>query len=229
MPHRLESIVHSYVSEHLPQLYSTYHWKFDLDKVGHLVPQIEGKSWAEKNLSLKHQLHQLWLSSEHSQRVNIADYFVRTWGGIRAVRPETIERYVIELSQKQCPQLQGIPSWSKIAAIVEPQKNFIFDARVVMSLNALQLIELDNIEVLLPLLQSRNTVVSRVDKLIRGQLHTKRAARVGREHNFYEQYRHLLLNATASFKDPWAAAKAEMVLFANAETLALAAEEKLLS
>jgi hypothetical protein len=227
MPHRLESIVSSYVSKHLPVLGDSYRWAFDMDKVQHLVPHIEGDSWAAKNLSLKNQLHQRWLGSDHSERVEIADYFVRTWGGIRAVRPETIDRYVAQLSKQQYPQLQGIPSWSKIAAVVEPQKNFIFDARVVMSLNALQLLMLGRIEVLLPQLQSRNTVVSRVDKLIRSQPSVKRAPRVGREHDFYKQYRDLLISSTASLNDPWAAAKAEMVLFADAEKLALAVEKKL--
>lgn len=74
------------------------------------------------------------------RRLQLAKLIVNDWGGIRGNRPETLERYVINISkQTLTTQLQGVASYSKILSIAQPDKFAIYDARVAGCLNAVQI------------------------------------------------------------------------------------------
>ena len=63
--------------------------------------------------------------------MDIATWYVSVWGGIRANKIGTIERYV-RLSEEQlaASDLQGVATWSKILTVRNPNYYPIYDARV---------------------------------------------------------------------------------------------------
>jgi hypothetical protein len=74
--------------------------------------------------------------SKPNCRPKIALDVVQTWGGIRGGNDETIR----QMSQESPEQLIGrgttrVASWSKILALHDPCKFFIYDARVAFALN----------------------------------------------------------------------------------------------
>ncbi|TXH97586.1 MAG: hypothetical protein E6Q75_04400 [Rheinheimera sp.] len=126
----------SFFRESLPKLSEFYNWR---------IPQYDGfsdvqLSGYDANVRLKHHLAERWARADHSQRLELANFVVAKWGGVRANKPDTIEHYVHE-ANKLVPAtpLQGIASYSKIFAIAAPDRYAIYDARVAACLNAIQL------------------------------------------------------------------------------------------
>lgn len=115
----------------------------------------------EDNLALRDSLHRTW-KKRPERRLEIATWYVRRWGGVTKNKQETIKSFVDALGNGELPScMSGVASWSKIAAISDPSRWAIFDARVAFSLNALQHIERGRVSEAFPLLPSRNTLVRR--------------------------------------------------------------------
>lgn len=120
----------------VPRLSLTYDWK---------IPEIEGFAQVgergyQPNLDLKAYLNQQWASASGAHRLQLAKVIVSDWGGVRGNRPETLERYVTNISnQALSTPLQGVASYSKILSIAQPDQFAIYDARVAGCLNAVQI------------------------------------------------------------------------------------------
>lgn len=99
-----------------------------------------GQVGYQPNLDLKVHFKKQWEEASHNDRLQIATVIVSEWGGVRANRPETLQRYVSALREAEPPTpLQGVASYSKIFAVVDPDRFAIYDARVAACLNAVQI------------------------------------------------------------------------------------------
>ena len=127
----LDATLYAYAKQHLPSLPKIYTWKFDENVVFHAFGlNINGQNWYEKTRLLKRSIANQWIASPE-QRIALAGYVVRVWGGVKRNAAKTIEGYVDTVSHGQLPPtFKGIASWSKVLAFSNPQSHAIFDARL---------------------------------------------------------------------------------------------------
>lgn len=120
----------------IPLLPRRYDWR---------IPKIDGFAQSgergyQPNLDLKVHLKQQWEAGSLERRLHLAKVIVSEWGGVRGNRLETLRRYVISVSEgAPCMPLKGVASYSKIFAVVNPERFAIYDARVAACINAIQI------------------------------------------------------------------------------------------
>ena len=218
------------------ELDSTYNWTIPrCEFLPKLTPTV---SLARDNINLKFCLHESWLLETHP-RLEIAIWIVRNWGGIRRISTTTLEAYV-ERTCKTDPltPIKGISSFSKILAIVDPSKYVIYDARVAVSLNAIQLINGTKNGLAFPYLPGRNKITgdssSRprrgFSNLPKYSIENLTARNTGwckvTPNDAYQRY--LIILKSIIKKNPqYKLHELEMTLFAQAEMLAVRAEPSL--
>jgi hypothetical protein len=121
-------------------LCKNYTWKvpLSLEKLG---ISIEEKAPFRANLILKTKLNEKWQGADSKTKLKIAKWIVADWGGIRGNSDQTIAKYVkeLELEPPKTPY-KGVSSYSKILTAIDSRKFAILDARVIVSLNAIQFI-----------------------------------------------------------------------------------------
>lgn len=88
----------------------------------------------------------------------IAHWVVSSWGGIRVNQQQTSDFYCSRANIGPSTPLSGISSFSKIFAIKDPDKYTIFDERVAVSLNAIQMIYQVPFGVAFPYVLGRNRI-----------------------------------------------------------------------
>lgn len=111
-----------------------------------------------QNMQLKRQLNQLWHAyPEH--RMDLTRFIVKDWGGIGGNSPASLERMAVWDDEKLLALgISGVASYSKVLAIRDPETYAIYDARVAVSLNAVQLIAGCSEGMMFPYLPGRNKV-----------------------------------------------------------------------
>ncbi len=68
----------------------------------------------------------------------MARWYVKDWGGVKTNTEETLKQYVSLFENDNIPDAQvGVPTWSKLGSISNPDKYLIFDTRVAFALNAI--------------------------------------------------------------------------------------------
>jgi len=136
---------------------------------GYLWRVLDYRQTVDKKL----QLHCEWKSLDEKSkdardvgRKDLAVSIVQEWGGIRNNRHETLENFCnqIDISETKIP-FAGIASRSKILSIAYPERFIIMDARVVIALAAVQLIDQPTEGRLFPYMESRNTILTRSNPL----------------------------------------------------------------
>ena len=129
-----------FFAQHLPQLNRTYNWP-----VG--AKAREGLStfkWHEKSgnleecIALKQHLTDAWSRADVAEKAKLAKWIVADWGGVRSNRPITLQGHLDQIENDSRP-LKGVASYSKILSVVNCTQYAIYDARVAVSLNAVQL------------------------------------------------------------------------------------------
>jgi len=217
--HALVQTVRAYVEAHEPHLPTTYQWAPKASALhAHLGLKLTGTDGFTQNLDLKRQLSTAW-KTQPSMRRAISDYYVRVWGGIRRNAPEKIDAYTDAVVSGATLPFQGIASWSKITTAANPDKAAIFDARVSVSLNVLQVLSHQKDAAFFPILSSQNKLMKAIDPLLKAAAQKRKWISVP-DNETYDAYLRLLDLASASLKGPLRIARAEMVLFAHAESLA---------
>lgn len=97
-----------------------------------------------------------------SALLSMAEKIVSKWGGIKSNSTETLKRYVQQLNiEEERIPFSGIASRSKILPIAFSDRYIILDARVVVALTAVQLLEPPDMGKLFPYMESRNSSISR--------------------------------------------------------------------
>ena len=145
LSHHQKEVFKTFFAKHLPQLSQTYKWPLKKPKQPLCVPtsghQLHGDGMDEC-IALKQHLTQEWArATEVATKKQLSQWIVSDWGGVHTNGPDTIDNYITSITAGNFPMpLQGVASYSKILSIVDCQKYAIYDARVVASLNALQLL-----------------------------------------------------------------------------------------
>ncbi|MCR8667892.1 hypothetical protein NO995_09380 [Aestuariibaculum sp. M13] len=171
-----------------------------------------------KNIALKNNLHTKWIeSTTQKEKFELIKYYIATWGGIQTNSKASMEEYTTlpatDLIKKG---KKGIASWSKAIVVHNPNTYAIFDARVAISLNCIQIIYNLKYKVLFPVLSSRNKVVSKGNSLLK-TLAKKEKWEIASENSFYLDYINILNTVAKDIGSD--ISTIEMLLFAKAESL----------
>lgn len=142
----------------LPQLPKNYVWpkKGNFPPYSHLaeIEEGAGDNYA-KNITLKEQSPHIW---ENGDKLEVSKWVIADWGGIKGNRDATIERFVDAICEGQYPsEIKGVASYSKILSFIDPNRFAIYDARVAISLNAIQLLRGERNGTAFTYLPGRNT------------------------------------------------------------------------
>jgi len=210
-----------YFKNELPLLKKNYHWK---------IPEIEGfsrigETGYDANIELKEFLNKSWNESNTIEKNILSKIIVADWGKVTKNAPETLNSYVKEI-QKQKPgtPIKGVASYSKIFSITNLEKYAIYDARVAVSLNAIQLNNNIKKGYAFNYIPGRNNVTGNVNKRIGFSQQEKYKvkslvengwSRIKRD-DTYEVYLKTLKKCLEQFPN-YKLYDLEMVLFANAE------------
>jgi hypothetical protein len=218
----LAAAVRGYVHAEREAALALFDWAFNEQSLFELLGlRLAGATPYDRNIDLKVKLHRLWLRSDLAMRQRIAHYYVVVWGRIKRNKPAKLVEYVNAAREDRRPPLQGVASWSKVLAAADPKNHAIFDARVSLSLNALQFRAQPgpNPSWRFPILPSQNGLVK-----MAGPHLWRRAELAGWGHIpsalVYPTYLRVLRFAARGLPGPLPLATAEMVLFARTEALA---------
>ncbi len=205
----LEAILTNYLATERPTLDEVYKWNIPEEVPFGFKRGVD--SCARANMRLRRFLRDVW-TNEPILKLDIAKWYVSVWGGIKANKPETIERYVC-LSETTLAKSgwQGVATWSKILAVRNPDTYPIFDARVSAALSAIQFANDVKNPILFPQVPSKNTMINRFQRWLKLQS-------TNRQGHTYGDYVSLL-NAVAKNSSLTSPEELEMILFANAEAL----------
>lgn len=206
----------------IPELKITYSWK---------IPKITGFSSANqnnylRNLEFKSFLKTRWDDAQaDADRLEIARIIISEWGGVRANREETLIKYVkaINLASPPTP-IKGVASYSKLFAIINPEKFAIYDARVAACLNAIQINSYSTKGLAFNYIDGRNNIVGNSNKKIgftqEKRFSTRELVKSGwsqiRRNETYKRYLDLL-SLCLKERPQYSLTSLEMALFSNAE------------
>lgn len=170
-----------------------------------------------QNENLKKQLSSQYQTASPDQKIELIRYYIAVWGGVRRNSAEKISAYALKPpSELIANGVAGIASWSKALSIREPDRYAIYDARVAVSLNALQIIHKVAKPVLFPLLTGQNKIINSGSKRLAGHAAKDAWCKVAPE-LFYDEYNALLAKVASSLGVKHYAV--EMALFTKAPAL----------
>lgn len=211
--------------QHIANLEQSYTWEINSEHLP-VDLSLSGKNIYEQNISLRHQLHHAFLATaDFEEKYKIIRWYIYHWGGVKANSNNTLAEY----SQSPPETLilkgaDGIASWSKALSIIDPVRYAIYDARVAMSLNALQVLYAVDSPQYFPPLKGRNTLIN----FFQAKLHTTFSQwNKASTQTFYQEYLALLQIVADQFSENVTRHEVEMLLFAHAEELSFQAAAKL--
>jgi hypothetical protein len=127
------STMSPYAWEVRESAWKSLHTGFDYRKFAGNLPR--------QNIELKRHLSEHWAVSSLDEKIRVATWIVKDWGGINRNSEMTILSYVNQAdAERPATPFFGIASYSKILSIKDPEGYAVFDARVAASLNAIQLL-----------------------------------------------------------------------------------------
>lgn len=214
---QVESAVFRYARMHFPGDGTWYQWPLSREAArAEFGIHLTGETPFSATRDLKRQLSALWHGGQ-VERERIATWFVKKWGGIRRISEPRLAGYVAGAPDKLIGHgVTGIASWSKVLCLEDPSAYAIYDARVAVALNALQLRHRCSNLRLFPLLPSRNKVIAAANRLL-SDSGARRVAPVP-PHKAYRSYLALLRSVSQKCNVPLDAV--EMLLFAKGPELA---------
>lgn len=205
----------------LPSLSKNYVWpkKGIFPNYSHLgnFTEVDGSNY-EKNIALKTHSHKIWADGD---KYEIANWVVSNWGGIRTNKPSTLTKYVDDIVIGNIPSdLKGVASYSKILSFMDPHRFAIYDARVAISLNAIQLILSNQTGIAFNYLSGRNTALAKFRRHPSTPIRelSSRGWHRSDPNDCYALYLRKLNEAKAALR-PHPLYELEMALFADAEVL----------
>jgi hypothetical protein len=132
-----------------PSLSDLYNWRLtaELVKLKSILPAAHwvkdlsdsNQDTFHKTLSLREHMISELATKDPDQLLKIARWIIEIWGGIRRRDDGAITKWIQHrgaLTANQEPfRFNGIASWSKYAAFMDPTRFAIYDARAVYTLN----------------------------------------------------------------------------------------------
>ena len=209
----------------LENLHNNYQWPFP-DWPEFFTLQPPNANDFSKNIWLKENSAKLWQASDKYQ---CAKWIVEAWGGVCSNKPERIKHYVDTFqSGGTITDQEGVASYSKILAFMQPTEFAILDARVSAALNCIQLLDATKEPIFFLHLSGRNKdVVSfRGDPKFEEQTLLQQGWQSTSPATIYREYNDLLTSVCRQHKDI-PRYKIEMALFADAIKLIQKATNKL--
>jgi len=163
---------------------------------------------------LRDFLKKEWSSFDNDKKLELANWIVRDWGGVRRNNEETIKSHILLTNELDTRitnvPLIGIASSSKIFTLKDPQKYAIYDARVAAALNAILKNSGQKEIVYFPNIPSQNTVIKKFTDDFNKQNHQYIT-----ESTAYSEYLNLLNKLKERFQG-YEIYHFEMVLFVKA-------------
>lgn len=190
---------------------------------------VSGNSNYEKNVALKRLLQNKYINGELEIR-SISEWIIKEWGGIKTVS-KNLDAYISSVKEKKVPEkLSGVASYSKLFAMFYPDDFAIYDARVAVSLNIIQLLSEGEAAVFFPYLSGRNKWTgdqvnkrgfSSINEFQRNFINTNSTKKWEFMSNdfAYASYNNILINIAK--KNQWQIMDIEMLLFSQAEKLVM--------
>jgi len=178
--------------------------------------------FADATNQLKQTLYKLQNDKSYDMKVELAHWFVHSWGGIPAGEKNkaTENGYISRLCNNpiHTGNTDRIASWSKVKCIKDGTP--IFDSRVACSLNLIAYIKGIDIRFFWP--QGRNTHVKSCEELLRKSSICKKIQRS----NTYDSYYRLAGHVSQRLfpKNEYGIHNVEMLLFSMAEHKQLLAD-----
>lgn len=148
-----------------------------------------------QNVALKLQLSDMYSAADDHLKQEITYYYIVKWGGIKRNTKENIRSYSLDTPASLIERgSKGIASWSKALCIRCPNEYAVYDARVALSLNCLQIISPIDTPIVFPLLLGQNKLINLGNRMVRryASAHGWAAAH---EREFYQQYNSILSSA----------------------------------
>lgn len=213
---RLREALIRLCNENINQTNEWYSWrKIDETKLPGGISLPEGNQY-QKNIALKLKLNQLWNEElDVSRQRELINYYISTWGGIHVNNSETISRYASHPPDHLIGQgIAGVASWSKALVVRDPNQFAIFDARVSVSLNSIQIIYDLNNKALYPILPSRNKSIFSANSRIK-EIAKRDYWRELSSSDFYRSYLELIQDVASTCVTN--ISTVEMLLFSKAE------------
>jgi hypothetical protein len=174
----------------------------------------------DRNIDLKNGLHATWSNSNNLNiKGDIIEYYIKVWGGIRGNSAATMSNYRTQnTNQLLNIGYSGISSWSKALVIHNPSQYFIYDSRVAISINWLQIkYNLgNNYKFSIP--PSQATGVGEAQRLLNLNNNWNNWANTIPQDETYSKYLELL--NLISINTGYNKSKIEMILFSIAPNLA---------
>ena len=190
---------------------------------------VDGKTNYEKNVALK-KLISKECEQQGLEDTGISEWIIQKWGGISKLS-KNIETYIDCAKNKKYPlKLDGVASYSKLFAMFHYKEFAIYDARVAVSLNIVQLLSSEKNVLFFPFLSGRNKITGHDHRDGRGFSRLKEFSRmhiantslqewyaITPKAEVYRVYNDLLKKV--SKKIGWPLHDIEMLLFSSAEDL----------
>jgi hypothetical protein len=212
----LKEALIGYGQANLTEANDWYDWKLNPKYVPAGIELPVGNPFTQ-NVSLKIQLCRIYSSADDQLKKAITRYYIADWGGIRTNREEIIQSYSSDTPESLIGRgTQGIPSWSKALCIRDPDRYAIYDARVAVSLNCLQISHAVDRPIAFPMLFGQNKLINRRSTKVR-EYATMRGWPTLENKDFYEEYNNLLSIAAKPLNVKLYTL--EMLLFAKAPAL----------
>lgn len=189
----LETIV-ALGNANLTEANDWYRWHVNASFLPAGIALPRGNAYAQ-NVALKLQLSNLYATADDHIRQEMTEYYIAKWGGIRRNTQENISIYALDAPASLIARgSRGIASWSKALCIRRPNEYAIYDARVALSLNCLQITGPVNLPMRFPLLLGQNKLISLGSRMVLryASVHGWPAAREG---DFYRGYNNVLSSA----------------------------------
>ena len=116
-----------------------YTWPVDDGKLfEHIGISLRSYSRLDKNIELKHALHERFVQAPCDERTRIVKYYVEAFGGIHGLAPDILREYSCDRAKSLASHGLGrIASRSKALVLHDPLRYAIYDSRVSVSLNYL--------------------------------------------------------------------------------------------
>jgi hypothetical protein len=179
-------------------------------------------------VELKYALNDHWKRGDEAEKEKIIRWYICEWGGIRGNSDDKITYYANSDPKKLILLGKvGVASWSKALSIYNPDEYAIFDARVSVSLNAIQVISQVTYPTLYPLLPSQNKKITHGNRLLSNIATINRWSKM-RDDKYYSTYIDLLKKSVLDIPgyNHVGIYTVEMMLFAFAEDLLIQAFPK---
>jgi len=213
----LENSLTAYADKYLTPDNEWYLWRNINPRylpTGIVLPM--GNQYAQ-NVSLKHQLSNLYSNGNDDAKISATKYYIAVWGGVRRNGMNKIKNYSLASPDSLIVNgVQGIASWSKALCIRDPNNYAIYDARVALSLNAIQVISRAQSPILYPLLKGQNKLINKGSKHMH-EYACKNEWPKTDQTDFYQRY-NAILSATANTLNV-SHYSMEMLLFSHAPNL----------